>query len=85
MAVKELEIVKEKMRNLKPMTPWDEIKVGYGYHIPPIKSLGRKDVVILTKTDKQVVCERLHETPKKEITIANSSVYAKLMVRKRGF
>ena len=61
MAVKELEIVKEKMRNLKPMTPWDEIKVGYGYHIPPIKSLGRKDVVILTKTDKQVVCERLYE------------------------
>lgn len=38
------------LANVKPMTPWDEIKVNQIYHIPPMFNLERQDILIKSIT-----------------------------------
>lgn len=42
---------KEALSKITPQCKWEDIKVGDIYHIPPILSFSRKDVVIVSKGD----------------------------------
>lgn len=84
-ALKVLTALKEQMRGEAPITPWDEVEDGKVYHIPPIKSLSRRDILILSKNGDSVTYKRIDDTEKKEGNMARTSVYAKIMVKRRKY
>jgi hypothetical protein len=81
----ELEAFKESMKKHKAITPWDSIEVNCVYHIPPIKSLSRRDVLIMEKDNDTIKYKRIDDTEKKEGNMARTSVYAKVMVKRKKY
>lgn len=43
--------VYESMTQVKPMTPWDDIKENTIYHVPPMMGQNRRDILVTKKTD----------------------------------
>ncbi len=80
-----LEAFKQQMKQHSAITPWDEVKVNAVYHIPPIKSLSRRDVIILEKKENSIKFKRIDDTEKKEGDMARTSVYAKVMVKRKKY
>jgi hypothetical protein len=81
----DLLLVKERMKSFTPVTPWDEIVVNGVYHIPPIKTLSRRDFIILEKTDDSLKYRRIDDGENKEGDMARTSVYAKVMIKKKTY
>lgn len=84
-AKEKLEEFKNSMKKFDAITPWDSIEVNSVYHIPPIKSLCRRDVIILEKKDDTVKYKRIDDTEKKEGNMARTSVYAKVMIKRKKY
>lgn len=83
--IEKLKQFKEHMTPYSGITPWEEIKVGNTYHIPPIHSLERRDVTVTEKTNTSLGCVRIDDGKKTELNMQRTSVYAKLLVKKRKF
>ena len=58
-AKEELEAFKEGMKKYGAITPWEKIEVNGVYHIPPIKTLSRRDVLIMEKNDSTIKYKRI--------------------------
>lgn len=84
-AKENLEAFKNQIKRYKPITPWDALEVGAAYHIPPIKTLSRRDVIILEKTADTLKYKRIDDTEKKEGNMAKTSVYAKVMIKRKKY
>lgn len=70
---------------LRPVTPWEEVKVNDVYHIPPIASLKRREVTILTKNDDSATYSKNGEPTSGEATMHKTSVFAKFLVKKKDY
>ena len=76
---------KEKMKDYKPITSWDMIEENGIYHIPPVISLERRDIIIVKKNDDTITFKRIDNDVNKEVTMARTSVYAKLLTKRHKF
>lgn len=54
-----------KVREMKPITNFDDIKVGEYYHIPPFYYHKRRDIYVLEKKNGTIKCMTLTEGEKK--------------------
>ena len=84
-AKEKLQEFKKNMSKYNPMIAWDDIKVGGVYHIPPIKTLCRRDIIILEKDTDGAKYKRIDDTEQKVGNIAKTSVYAKIMIVKKVY
>lgn len=76
----EFEELRTKWQAVKSITPWEDVKVGNVYHIPPVLGLGRREIKVTGKTDDEVIFIRVdgveeHMTGK----FNKTSVFAKCM------
>ena len=83
--IERLKEFKEQMTPYLGITPWEEIKVGDTYHIPPILTLERRDVKVMEKDTTSLLCVRVDDGKKNELKMQKTSVYAKVLVKKRKF
>jgi len=85
MAKRSIQELKSELQKLPSVTPWDEIKANEVYHVPPLISLERRDLLILTKDGKKVTYKRIGDTEQKERTMYDSSVFARFLVKRRKY
>lgn len=77
--------LKEELQKIKSITPWEEVEVNRIYHIPPIISLERREVMILTKTDTEATYKRVDKEEEKEGKMHKTSVFARFLIRRKKF
>jgi hypothetical protein len=76
----EFEELKALWQVVKPITPWEEVKVGTVYHIPPVLGLSRREVEITSKTTDEVTFKRVDGVEENTTGKFNkTSVFAKCM------
>lgn len=84
MAKKTTTEIREAFKNIKPILKWEDVKVGETYHLPPLLLLPRRDIEVLLKTDKEIEVKQLTSTTASKLTkIDRTSVYARILVKKR--
>ena len=77
--------LKEELQKIKSITPWEEVEVNRIYHISPIISLERRDVMILTKTADEATYRRVDGDDEKEGKMHRTSVFARFLVKRKKF
>jgi hypothetical protein len=77
--------LKEELQKIKSITPGEEIEVARIYHIAPIISLERRDVLILTKTADEATYKRVDTDDEKEGKMHRTSVFARFLIKRKQF
>ena len=85
MAKRSIQELKEELQKIKSITPWEDIEVNHIYHIAPIISLERRDVLILTKTADEATYRRVDGDDDKEGKMHRTSVFARFMIKRKSF
>lgn len=77
--------LKEEIAPLRAITPWENIKANEVYHIPPIITLERREIIILSKEKDKAVYHRIGDTDKKNREMHRTSVFAKFIVKRKKY
>ena len=77
--------LKAQITTLKSITPWDLIEANAVYHIPPIITLERREILVLTKDDEKATYRRIGDKDQKERTMFKTSVFAKFIVKRKKY
>ncbi len=77
--------LKEKIDNLKSVTPWESIEVNTVYYVPPLVTLERREIFILTKEGDSATYRRIGDKEQKERTMMKTSVFAKFLVKRKKY
>lgn len=85
MAKRSIKEMKEELQKLPSVTPWEDIKENEIYHIPPLITLERRDLHILSKNGNSAVYVRVGDKEKKERTLYDSSVFARFLVKRKKY
>lgn len=83
MAKRSIKDLKSEFSKLRCVTPWEQIEVDKIYHIPPLVSLERRDIMIISKSGNEATYRKLGE--KDERKMHSSSVFARFIVRRKKF
>lgn len=76
---------KDALNKIKHHIAWDTIEVGKVYHIPPILTIKRMDIQITSKEEDTLKFKLLNGTDKEEKTMHRTSIFARFLVKKRGY
>lgn len=86
MAKHSIQDLKAELYKIKHATPWDELEAGQIYHIPPLVSLERRDIKILTKDGDSVTYKRVDSTTvDEERKMHKTSVFSRFLVKRKKF
>ena len=85
MGKRSIQELKEELQKIKSITPWEEVEVNRIYHISPIISLERRDVMILSKTGDEATYKRVDCNDEKEGKMHRTSVFARFLIKRKGF
>ena len=77
--------LKEELQKIKSITPWENIQVNRIYHIAPIISLERRDIIITSKTDDEATYKRVDNNDDKEGKMHRTSVFARFLIMRKKF
>ena len=77
--------LKEKIDKLRSITPWESIEVNNVYHVPPLVTLERREIFILTKDGESATYRRVGDKEQKERTMMKTSVFAKFLVKRKKY
>jgi hypothetical protein len=77
--------LKTELQKIKSITPWEEIEVNRIYHIAPIISLERRDVLITSKGTDEATYKRVDTDDEKEGKMHRTSVFARFLVKRKKF
>ena len=82
----EFEELKAKWQVVKPITPWEQVKINETYHIPPVLGLGSRDIKVTEKTDTELSFTRVDGVEENSTGKYNrTSVFAKCMIQVKAF
>lgn len=85
MAKRSVQELKEELQKIKSITPWEQIEENRIYHISPIISLERRDIMILKKGDDEATYKRVDGDDDKEGKLHRTSVFARFLVMRKKF
>ena len=77
--------LKNQIGNIRSMTPWEKVEVNAVYHIPPLVTLERREIFILTKEGDSATYRRIGDKEQKERTMMKTSVFAKFLVKRKKY
>lgn len=77
--------LKAQIATLRSVTPWDEVEANKTYHIPPIITLDRREILVLSKQDNTATYRRIGDKEQTERTMHKTSVFAKFLVKRKKF
>jgi hypothetical protein len=77
--------LKEKIDQFRSVTPWESIEVNKVYHVPPLVTLERREIFILSKEGDSATYRRIGDKEQKERTMMKSSVFAKFLVKRKKY
>ena len=77
--------LKEKIDKIKSVTPWESIEVNSVYHVPPLVTLERREIFILTQEGDSATYRRIGDKEQKERTMMKTSVFAKFLVKRKKY
>jgi hypothetical protein len=82
---KKLKDFKTELQSMKHLTPWEKVKNGAVYHIAPLLSLPRMDVLIRSVDKEKAEYTQLGDKDKSEGVLHNTSILARFMVKRKAF
>lgn len=85
MAKRSVQELKAELQKLAYVTPWEDIKAGETYHVPPIITLERRDLRILTKDGDKATYRRIGDKDSEERKMHKTSVFARFLVKRKMF
>jgi hypothetical protein len=85
MAKRSVQELKEELQKIKSITPWEEIEENRIYHISPIISLERRDIIILEKNENEAIYKRVDGSDEKEGKMHKTSVFARFLIKRKKF
>lgn len=85
MARKSIQDLKEELKLFKHVTPWEDVTIGSVYHIPPIANLSSRDIKIISKENDQATYYKVGDSKKEEHTMHKTSVFARLIVKRKKY
>ena len=85
MAKRSVQELKEQLQKIKSITPWDQVEVNTIYHIPPIISLERREIIFLSKGENEGVYKRVDGGDETEGKMHRTSVFARFLIKKKKF
>lgn len=90
--------LRKKVKQIKSITPWDSVKKNCVFHIPPISTLERRDILIKSKGNvlengKFIEDEngnfaqyvKLNDQDKDTKIMSETSVFARFLVKRKKF
>ncbi len=84
--VKTIQDLKAEMTALKSVTPWEKVEADAIYHIPPLITLGRREIKIITKDKDKATYRKIGDkNDDKERTMYKTSVFAKFIVKRKKY
>lgn len=85
MSKRSIKDLKGELQKVKHITPWSEIKENEIYHIPPLITLERRDVKIISKREKEATYKVIGDTASTERTMHDSSVFARFLIKRKKY
>jgi hypothetical protein len=85
MTKRSIQEIKEELQKVKSITPWEEVEINRIYHIAPIVSLERRDVIILSKTGDEAEYKRVDDKENKKGKFHKTSVFARFLIKRKSF
>lgn len=85
MSKRSIQELKGELQKLKSVMPWSEIKPNEVYHVPPIISLERRDLYIISKKEDTATYRRIGDAENKERVMHETSVFARFLVKKKKY
>lgn len=85
MTTRTIQDLKDQIKHFKCVTPWDAVEPNTTYHVPPIITLERRDIMILDKDNDKATYRRIGDKTQTERTMFKTSVFAKFIVKKKRF
>lgn len=80
-----LQGLKEYSPNLRNVTSWESIKENEIYHIPPLLTLDRRDIIILSKKNDQATYKRVDAKDDDKRMMHKTSLFAKFIVKRKKY
>ena len=77
--------LKEQLQKIKSITPWEDVEVNKIYHIAPIISLERRDVIILEKNENEAKYKRVDTNDDAGGKMHRTSVFARFLIPRKKF
>lgn len=74
-----------RLRELPHITPWEKIRVGGVYHVPPLLLESSKDIAIVKKDDSWASFIILGEKNSTTLRMPNDCVIARFLCERRPF
>lgn len=59
----------EKVKSMNPRVPWNKIEVGKRYHVPPVMSSNRFDLIVKFVNDRYFTYEKCDRSGSSAIVI----------------
>lgn len=85
MAKRSVQELKEELQKIKSITPWEDVEVNRIYHISPIISLERRDIIITSKGENEATYKRVDNDDEKEGKMHRTSVFARFLIKRKAF
>ena len=85
MAKRSVQELKEELQKIKSITPWEDVEVNRIYHISPIISLERRDIIITSKGENEAPYKRVDNDDEKEGKMHRTSVFARFLIKRKAF
>ena len=85
MAKRSVQELKEELQKIKSITPWEKVEVNRIYHVSPIISLERRDLLITSKNENEATYKRVDDNENKEGKLHKTSVFARFLIKKKSF
>ena len=81
--------LKTQLQKVKSITPWNDVKVNEIYHIPPIISLKRRNIRIVSRDENEATYERVDEGKGADeagiLKMHRTSVFARFLIKQKKF
>ena len=80
-----LQDAKNELQKIDWITPWEDVEVSRIYHIAPLISLKRRDILILSKTDNEATYKRVDCEDDESGKFHRTSLFARFLLKKKSF
>lgn len=75
-----------ELNKIKHHISWDSLEVNKVYHIPPVLTIERMDVLITEKSDDNIKFKIISGTNKEEVkSMHKTSILSRFLVNKRKY
>lgn len=76
---------KKELQQITHHIKWEDLEINKVYHVPPIITLNRMDIVILSKDNDTITFKEVGSSKNEESKMHKTSILSRFLVRKKEY